>query len=46
MLPPNVLTVFPLGHADPGFTLKPYIHLMDSGVGDAKFLDDAVKAGL
>jgi integrase len=33
-----------LGHADPGFTLKTYIHLMDSGVGDATFLDEAVIA--
>lgn len=33
-----------LGHADPGFTLKTYIHLMDSGVGDATFLDGAVVA--
>lgn len=31
-----------LGHADPGFTLKTYIHLMDSGVGSADFLDQAV----
>lgn len=31
-----------LGHADPGFTLKTYIHLMDAGVGDASFLDRAV----
>lgn len=31
-----------LGHADPGFTLKTYIHLMDAGVGSATFLDDAV----
>jgi integrase len=31
-----------LGHADPGFTLKTYIHLMDAGVGDAAFLDRAV----
>jgi integrase len=31
-----------LGHADPGFTLKTYIHLMDSGVGDAAFFDQAV----
>jgi site-specific recombinase XerC len=31
-----------LGHADPGFTLKTYIHLMDSGVGGADFLDHAV----
>ncbi len=32
-----------LGHADPGFTLKTYIHLMDSGVGSADFLDQAVE---
>lgn len=31
-----------LGHADPGFTLKTYIHLMDSGVGSAAFMDEAV----
>lgn len=31
-----------LGHADPGFTLRTYIHLMDAGVGDAEFFDDAV----
>jgi integrase len=31
-----------LGHADPGFTLKTYIHLMDAGVGDAEFLDVAI----
>lgn len=28
-----------LGHADPGFTLRTYIHLMDEGVGDAEFFD-------
>lgn len=32
-----------LGHADPGFTLRTYVHLMDAGVGDAAFLDDAVQ---
>jgi integrase len=31
-----------LGHADPGFTLRTYIHLLDEGVGDAAFLDIAV----
>jgi len=31
-----------LGHADPGFTLRTYVHLMDEGVGDAAFLDDEV----
>lgn len=33
-----------LGHADPGFTLRTYVHLMDEGVGDADFLDLAVAA--
>jgi hypothetical protein len=27
---------------DPGFTLRTYVHLMDAGVGDADFFDDAV----
>lgn len=31
-----------LGHADPGFTLSTYIHLMDAGVGSASFFDEAV----
>ena len=31
-----------LGHADPGFTLRTYVHLLDEGVGDASFLDEAV----
>lgn len=31
-----------LGHSDAGFTLRTYVHLMDAGVGDAAFLDDAV----
>ena len=31
-----------LGHADAGFTLKVYVHLMDAGVGDAAFMDQAV----
>lgn len=29
-----------LGHADPGFTLSTYIHLMDAGIGSAAFLDE------
>ncbi len=33
-----------LGHADPAFTLRRYVHLIDAGVGDADFLDDAVSA--
>jgi integrase len=28
-----------LGHSDPGFTLRTYIHLIDDGLGDADFLD-------
>lgn len=31
-----------LGHADPGFTLRTYVHLMDDGLGAADFLDQAV----
>ena len=34
-----------LGHADPAFTLRTYVHLMDEGVGDASFMDDVVKVG-
>jgi integrase len=34
-----------LGHADPGFTLRTYIHLMDEGIGDAAFMDGAVGNG-
>jgi integrase len=34
-----------LGHADPAFTLRTYIHLMDEGIGDAGFMDDAIKVG-
>jgi integrase len=30
-----------LGHADPGFTLRTYVHLIDDGLGDADFLDAA-----
>jgi hypothetical protein len=33
-----------LGHVDPGFTLRTYVHLMDAGVGGADFLDEAVAA--
>jgi integrase len=32
-----------LGHADPGFTLRTYVHLMDEGVGDAAFMDAAIR---
>ena len=32
-----------LGHADPGLTLRTYVHLMDEGVGDAAFMDEAVR---
>ena len=27
-----------LGHADPAFTLRTYVHLMDAGLGDAECL--------
>jgi integrase len=33
-----------LGHADPAFTLRTYVHLIDDGVGAADFLDAAVFA--
>jgi integrase len=32
-----------LGHADPGFTLSTYIHLMDAGTGNAASLDEAIQ---
>jgi integrase len=28
-----------LGHSDPSFTLRTYVHLMDEGIGGAEFLD-------
>ena len=31
-----------LGHSDPGFTLRTYVHLMDEGLGEPTFLDMAV----
>lgn len=33
-----------LGHADPAFTLRTYVHLMDEGVGDAEFLATSAPA--
>jgi len=33
-----------LGHADPSFTLRTYVHLLDEGVGDAAFMDAAVSS--
>jgi integrase len=30
-----------LGHSDPAFTLRVYVHLLDDGLGSADFLDDA-----
>ncbi len=33
-----------LGHADPSFTLRTYVHLMDADVGSAEFFDSAVGA--
>jgi hypothetical protein len=35
-----------LGHADPSFTQRTYVHLMDAGVGGAAFLDEAVTAAV
>lgn len=35
-----------LGHHDPGFTLSTYVHLVDQGLGDADFLDEAVGIGV
>jgi integrase len=34
-----------LGHGDPAFTLRTYVHLLDEGVGDAAFLDGEVGNG-
>jgi hypothetical protein len=31
-----------LAHADPSFTLRTYVHLLDEGLGDADFLDELV----
>jgi Phage integrase family len=31
-----------LGHADAGFTLRTYVHLMDEGIGNAEFMDEAM----
>jgi len=31
-----------LGHHSPAFTLAVYCHLLDGGLGDAEFLDEAV----
>jgi integrase len=33
-----------LGHADPGFTLRTYVHLLDEGLGSADFFDQVVSA--
>jgi integrase len=31
-----------LGHEDPAFTLRTYTHLMDDGLGDARFFDHII----
>jgi hypothetical protein len=31
-----------LGHADPAFTLRTYVHLMDGGLGEVDFMDAQV----
>jgi integrase len=33
-----------LGHHSAAYTLKEYVHLIDTGVGEAAFLDDATAA--
>jgi integrase len=33
-----------LGHGDPGFTLRTYVHLLDNGVGSAEFFDSVLTA--
>ena len=33
-----------LGHTDPAFTLRTYVHLMDEGLGGADFLDVSVSS--
>jgi integrase len=35
-----------LGHSDPGFTLRTYVHLIDDGLGDADFLDQGTWRGV
>jgi len=35
---PKVVQMW-LGHSDPGFTLRTYVHLIDDGLGDADDLD-------
>jgi integrase len=32
-----------LGHADPGFTLRTYVHLLDEGLGGADFFDEVLR---
>jgi Phage integrase family len=32
-----------LGHSDPAFTLRTYVHLMDEGLGGADFFDEVVE---
>ncbi|MGB7588308.1 MAG: hypothetical protein WBM00_06330, partial [Solirubrobacterales bacterium] len=34
-----------LGHADPAFTLRTYVHLMDAGVGGGLDFPSQVKVG-
>ena len=41
----NVLQVSRwLGHEDPAFTLKTYVHLLDAGLGEAAFFDAEIAA--
>jgi hypothetical protein len=32
-----------LGHSDPAFTMRTYVHLMDEGVGEGLSLADALR---
>ena len=34
-----------LGHTDPGFTLRTYVHLLDAGLGGGLEIDAGVKPG-
>jgi hypothetical protein len=34
-----------LGHHASGYTVDTYVHLLESGLGDADFLDDVVRVG-
>ncbi|HSH21046.1 MAG TPA: hypothetical protein VK992_00315 [Candidatus Caenarcaniphilales bacterium] len=35
-----------LGHSDPGFTLRRYVHLLPEDLPETSFLDDVTAAGV